>query len=501
MPASPSSPFDIAIIGGGVNGCGIARDAAGRGLSVCLIERDDLASGTSQASTKLVHGGLRYLEHYAFRLVREALIEREVLLAAAPHIIWPLRFVLPHDEGQRPAWMLRAGLFLYDHLGGREVLPGSRALDLTVDPAGAPLQTRLTRAFEYSDCWVDDARLVVLNAVDAAEHGADVRVRTQCLSARVDGAHWVLSLRDANNVPSSVTARALVVAAGPWVGDVVERVLGANTSAPVRLVKGSHLVVRKLYDHDRAYMFQNPDGRIVFAIPYEHDFTLIGTTDEEYTGDPATPMISPGEVDYLLASVNRNLRTTIDRNAIVRTYAGIRPLYDDGASAAKDATRDYVLDLDANNGTPPRLTIYGGKITTYRRLAEHAMEKLAPFFPAARGAWTARAPLPGGDFPVLSFATLVADIERECPFLGHAHARRLARLYGTRAMRFLQGARRTEDLGRSYGPELSEAEVNYLVTHEFARTADDVLWRRTKMGLRLSPAEAAQLTERLGEQR
>jgi glycerol-3-phosphate dehydrogenase len=498
MPASPPSPYDIAIIGGGVNGCGIARDAAGRGLSVCLIERDDLAAGTSQASTKLVHGGLRYLEHYAFRLVREALIEREVLLAAAPHIIWPLRFVLPHDTGQRPAWMLRAGLFLYDHLGGREMLPGSRALDLTADPAGVPLQARLTRAFEYSDCWVDDARLVVLNAVDAAEHGAEVRTRTRVVTARVDGENWTLRLRDSAGAEAAIAARALVVAAGPWVGEVVEGVLGATTSAPVRLVKGSHLIVHKLYDHDRAYMFQNPDGRVVFAIPYEHDFTLIGTTDEEYTGDPATPMISPGEVDYLLASVNRNLRAPADRSAIVRTYAGIRPLYDDGASAAKDATRDYVLDLDAADGAPPRLTIYGGKITTYRRLAEHALDRLAPFFPAAGRPWTARAPLPGGDFSALSFAGLVADIERACPFLGHAHARRLARLYGTRAMRFLQGARRSEDLGRSYGPELSEAEVSYLVAHEFARTADDVLWRRTKTGLRLSPAEAAQLKDRLG---
>lgn len=498
MASSPSPIFDLAVIGGGVNGVGIARDAAGRGLKVCVIERDDLASGTSQWSTKLVHGGLRYLEHYAFRLVREALIEREVLLGMAPHIIRPLRFVLPHDEGQRPAWMLRAGLFLYDHLGGREVLPSSTSVDLTTDAAGAPLVERLTRGFEYSDCWVEDARLVVLNAMDARERGVDIRTRMSCLAARVVDGLWHLAIRTADGaMTESIAARGLVVAAGPWVGQVVQGVLGANTSAPVRLVKGSHIVLPRLFDHDRAYIFQNPDGRIVFAIPYEHDFTLVGTTDEEYTGDPATPAISDKETDYLIASMNRNFRRQVTRADIVWTYAGIRPLYDDGASAAKDATRDYVLDVSTSEGAP-RLTVYGGKITTYRRLAEHAMEKLAPHFPSVGKAWTAGATLPGGDFPVLSFAGLVADFQRAYPFLDHAHAVRLCRLYGTRAVRVLSGAARMEDLGRSYGAGLTDAEVDYLVAQEFARTAHDILWRRTKLGLRLSRDQASALAERLG---
>lgn len=494
MTAAPT--FDLAIIGGGVNGCGIARDAAGRGLKVLLVEKGDLASGTSQWSTKLIHGGLRYLEHYAFRLVREALQEREVLWGMAPHIAWPLRFVLPHDTGQRPAWMLRAGLFLYDHLGGRELLPASKSLDLTKDAAGAPLAPFLTRGFEYSDCWVDDARLVVLNAIDARERGADIRTRSPCLSARVVDGLWHVTSRTGPEETTD-TARALVVAAGPYVGEVVETTLGANTSAPVRLVKGSHIVTKKLFAHERAYMFQNPDGRIVFAIPYEHDFTLVGTTDVEVTGDPSNPTISEDEVDYLLAAVGRNLKVPPTRADIVWTYAGIRPLYDDGASAAKDATRDYVLDLDAGSGRPPKLTIYGGKITTYRRLAEHAMEKLSPHLPGIGAAWTSGATLPGGEFPVNGAATLTNDILGVHPYLERAHARRLVRQFGTRAMRVLDGATRPEDLGERYGADLTEAEVRYLVDHEWARAAEDVLWRRTKLGLRVDAGEAARLAERL----
>jgi glycerol-3-phosphate dehydrogenase len=410
-----------------------------------------------------------------------------------------MRFVLPHDEGQRPAWMLRLGLFLYDHLGGRDVLTGSRAIDLRTDEAGAPLQPRLTRGFEYADCAVDDARLVVLNAVDAAERGADIRTRTSVTGARREDGFWRLTLRGASGATEEIAARALAVAAGPWVGSVLRDALGVPTAAPIRLVKGSHLVLRKLFDHDRAYMLQNPDGRIVFAIPYEQDFTLVGTTDVEFAGDLAAPAISEAEITYLLHTLERNFRRAPQRADIVSSFAGIRPLYDDGASAAKDATRDYVLDLEQGlAGDLPRVTVYGGKITTFRRLAEEALDRLAPWFPGASGAWTRAAPLPGGDFPVLSFAGLVADLERRYPFLGHAFARRVARLYGTRAARFLEGAAKREELGRDFGHDLTEAEVGWLKNHEFAMTSDDILWRRTKLGLRVAPAEVRALAEHVG---
>src|SRR5262245_33199836 len=377
-----NATYDLAVIGGGVNGCGIARDAAGRGLSVILFEQADLAGATSSASTKLIHGGLRYLEHFRFRLVRESLVEREVLLKAAPHIVSPMRFVLPHHRGLRPWPVLRLGLFIYDHLGGRAILPPTRTLDLTKDEAGRALRPEFVRGFEYSDCWVDDSRLVVLNAVDAAERGAAIHTRTKCLAAVRQGESWRLTVLDVDSGSRrEVTARAVVNAGGPWVSQVMQEVARLNAPARIRMVKGSHIVVDRLFDHDRAYIFQNADGRICFAIPYEGDFTLIGTTDEDFSGDPTAVAISDGETDYLLQMVSAYLRQPVGPDRIRWTYSGVRPLYDDGASTASDATRDYILKLDAA-GAAPFMTVFGGKITTYRRLAEHALEQLARFFPS-----------------------------------------------------------------------------------------------------------------------
>ena len=482
--------FDIAVIGGGINGVGIARDAAGRGLSVLLAEQGDLAGATSSASTKLVHGGLRYLEQYEFRLVRESLSEREVLLCNAPHIIWPLRFVLPHHAGLRPWWMIRLGLFLYDHIGGRRLLPASRSVNLRRDPAGEPLKPEYSRGFEYSDCWVDDARLVVLNARDAARRGADIRVRTRVLKARREDATWRLWLRD-DTGGSEVFARVLVNAAGPWVSDVLSGVIGQNAPTAVRMVKGSHIVVRRLFDHDRCYIFQNADGRVCFAIPYEADFTLIGTTDEDYRGDPAQATISSAEEAYLLDAAGAYFRRPIDPGSIVWRYAGVRPLRDDGASAAQEATRDYVLELDGS--TAPLLSVFGGKITTYRRLAEAAMARLAVFFPAMAGAWTARAPLPGGDFPWDGATALCREIALYYPFLPDPTLRRLVRSYGTDAAVMLGIAADEADLGCHFGAGLYAREVKWLMRHEWARTAEDVLWRRSKLGLRLTTQQAAAL--------
>lgn len=488
--------YDLAIIGGGINGCGIARDAAGRGFSVHLSEMNDLASGTSSWSTKLVHGGLRYLEYYEFRLVREALIEREVLLRAAPHIIEPLRFVLPHHSGLRPAWLLRLGLFLYDHLGGREILPGTRMLDLTRDETGKPLRPGLFRkGFEYSDCRVDDARLTILNACDAAARGAVVETRTKAVSATRGADGWRVSLCDAAGGTREIRAKVLVNAAGPWVAEVLDGCLPAGEArahARVRLVQGSHIVVPKLYDHDRCYIFQNRDGRIIFAIPYQHDFTLIGTTDQDYHGDPAMVAATEAEIAYLIGAAGEYFEKPIRREDVVWTYSGVRPLYDDGASEAKAATRDYVFDLDAAEPGAPLLSIFGGKITTYRRLAEAVLERLAPHLPERRGApagWTARAPLPGGDFPVTGRVALAAELQRDFPFLGADQAARYARSYGTRARRFLDGAQRIEDLGHAFGGGLTEAELRYLHAGEWARSGEDVLWRRSKLGLHLSAAE------------
>jgi glycerol-3-phosphate dehydrogenase len=496
--------FDLAIIGGGVNGCGIARDAVGRGNSVFLCEMNDLASGTSSWSTKLVHGGLRYLEYYEFRLVREALIEREILWQIAPHIIRPLRFVLPHHSGLRPAWLLRLGLFLYDHIGGRNLLPPTRSVDLTRDEVGKPLvRNRYVTGFEYSDCFVDDARLVVLTARDAADRGAEIRTRSRAVEIRQQDKIWNLTVEDAfTGARSTIQARALVNAGGPWVENVLASGAGVNARAKVRLVQGSHIVVPKLYEHDRAYMFQNSDGRIVFAIPYQNDFTLIGTTDRDYEGDPAKVKASAEEIKYLCDSVSEYLAKQVRPEDVVWTYSGVRPLYDDGASEAKAATRDYVFELDTPGGAP-LLSIYGGKITTYRRLAEEALERLAPYLRSstpredvkAREGWTAKSPLPGGDMDVSAIPALSTELVRNYPFLTPAHANRLAHAYGTRATKLLGSAKSMADLGVSFGAGLTEAEVRYLMASEWACTAEDIVWRRSKLGLLMSVAEIAALDD------
>ncbi|MGE0768759.1 MAG: glycerol-3-phosphate dehydrogenase [Hyphomicrobiaceae bacterium] len=484
--------FDLAVIGGGVNGCGIARDAAGRGLSVLLVEKGDLAGGTSSASTKLIHGGLRYLEHYEFRLVSEALSEREVLWSIAPHIVRPLRFVLPHHRALRPVWMIRLGLALYDHLGGRRLLPKSRSLDLTRDPAGRPLRREFRRGFEYSDCWVDDARLVVLNAIDAARRGADIRVGTKMTGAASDGSGWRLTLKEEGSERTTTEfARVLVNATGPWVESVLTAGLRRNTRAHVRLVKGSHIVVPSLFEHSRAYIFQNADGRIVFAIPYEQDFTLIGTTDVEFSGDPAAVSIDKSEVDYLCEAVSGYFARPVDPTDVVWQYSGVRPLYDDG-DAAQAVTRDFVLELDADERAP-LLSVFGGKLTTYRRLAEAALGKLEPWLDGAGPPWTRDAHLPGGDFPVAGFDELIAALSRSWDFISAPLLRRLVAAYGTRTAELLAGCTQMSDLGAHFGGGLHAREVQWLMDEEWARTADDVLWRRSKLGLRLAPAEQAAL--------
>ena len=499
MATGTSNPvFDIFVIGGGINGCGIARDAAGRGWSVYLCEKGDLASATSSASTKLIHGGLRYLEYYQFRLVREALLERETLWRIAPHVIWPLRFVLPHHKALRPAWLLRVGLFIYDHLGGRKLLPPTRTIRLRSDPAGAPLKPEFTLGFEYSDCWVEDSRLVALNARDAANRGALINPRTNCLGAHRDGSVWRLTLKDEQTGGiSTVQASTLVNAAGPWVGEVLQNNLHMNAPATVRLVKGSHIVVSRLYEHDRCYFFQSPDRRIFFAIPYEGDFTLIGTTDLDFSGDPATVSASSDEIDYLCKAASDYFRKPVTKDMVKWTYSGVRPLYDDGASEAQAATRDYVLKLDAAKGAPALLNVYGGKITTYRKLAEAALALLKPYLPAEQQAagWTANAPLPGGDFPVEAFDSQVSDVRTRYPFLSPRFARRLTRAYGTLVPKVLNDAKSLTDLGRAFGADLTEAEVRYLMASEWAQSAADVVWRRSKLGLRLSRSEIDEIDD------
>ena len=491
---------DIFVIGGGINGCGIARDAVGRGYSVYLAEMKDLASGTSSWSTKLIHGGLRYLEHYEFRLVREALMEREVLWKAAPHIIRPMRFVLPHHKGLRPAWLLRLGLFLYDHIGGRKLLPATKTLDMRTDPAGKPLKPLFTRAFEYSDCWVNDARLVVLNARDAADRGATIRTRAKVTSARRTGDHWTVTVEDMRGGGSEqVKARLVVNAAGPWVDRVLAGPIGQNDVHHVRLVQGSHIVVRSKFADPRAYFFQNKDGRIIFAIPYHDDFTLIGTTDRDYKGDPADVAISDEEVTYLCDAASEYFAEPVRPSDIVWTYSGVRPLFDDGASKAQEATRDYVLTTEGGQGTAPLLNVFGGKITTYRRLAESMLEKIEALIGRKGPAWTASATLPGGDFPVDGFGAQVSALRRDHPFLDQRAAERLCRLYGTKARKVLGSARSKADLGRDFGGDLSEAEVRYLMENEWAVTAEDVLWRRTKRGLVTTAEEAASLDRYMDE--
>ena len=515
--------FDLFIIGGGINGCGIARDAAGRGLSVGLAEMNDLGSATSSASTKLFHGGLRYLEYFEFRLVREALIERETLLKAMPHISWPMRFVLPYHKdmrfesntptskllglimpwmkGRRPAWLIRLGLFMYDHLGGRDILPGTKTLDLTGSKEGAPLQDRFAKAYEYSDCWVEDTRLVVLNARDAEAHGARIMTRTQVISATCEDGIWRIETRNTeNNEVTTHHARMLVNAGGPWVGDIIQSKVRLNSREGVRLVRGSHIVTKRLYDHDKCYFFQGTDGRIIFAIPYETDFTLIGTTDAEHDDPSKTPVCTPEEQEYLLDFANQYFKRQLTRDDVVWTYSGVRPLYDDGASSATAATRDYTLKVDTSTGAP-MLNIFGGKITTYRRLAESAMEKVSAQLGLADRKWTAGVPLPGGDFAVDGVARLVADLKTSYPFLTDFWALRLVRAYGTEAVDVLGTAKDADDLGRDFGATLTEAEINWLMTHEYARTAEDVVWRRNRLGLRLSAKQTQEIDDWMAQRR
>ncbi|WP_407180830.1 glycerol-3-phosphate dehydrogenase [Bradyrhizobium sp. STM 3562] len=489
---------DVAVIGGGINGAGIARDAAGRGLKVLLCEKDDFAEGTSSRSGKLVHGGLRYLEYYEFRLVREALIEREVLLASAPHIIWPLRFVLPHSPEQRPAWLIRAGLFLYDHLGGRKRLPASRSLDLADAPEGQALRPEFGRGFEYSDCWVDDARLVILNLIDAAQNGARVLPRTRAVRAyRAEGV-WRLEMQNEQGNAEVVSARALVNAAGPWVQHVVQGVAGVNSTYSVRLVKGSHVVVPKFWRGAHAYLLQNDDRRVIFVNPYEDDFALIGTTDIPYDGRPEDVAVDDAEVVYLLRILRRYFCNAPDVRDIVHAFSGIRPLYDDNAQNPSAVTRDYVFEVDGALGAPPLLSIFGGKITTYRKLAEHALERLRPWFRNLPSAWTARKPLPGGDISG-TFAEFAAALARDYPGLPLSVVLHYARLYGTRARGLLGGARSCADLGRHFGGNFYEREAAYLRQTEWATRADDFLDRRTKHGLRLTPAQRAAFEAEFGK--
>ncbi|MEL6206811.1 MAG: glycerol-3-phosphate dehydrogenase [Pseudomonadota bacterium] len=520
---SSETVTDLLVVGGGINGCGIARDAAGRGLSVTLVEMSDLASATSSSSTKLFHGGLRYLEYFEFRLVREALIERETLLRAMPHISWPMRFVLPYHhsqrfegdtptsrllntvmpwmKGRRPSWLIRLGLAMYDGLGGRKILPATRTLDLRRRPEGAPLKDMFEKAYEYSDCWVEDSRLVVLNARDAQARGAEIKTGTKVISAEAADGIWTVTLQDVETgAQDTRRAKMIVNAGGPWVADIMRGKMRRNTGQNVRLVRGSHIVTRKLFDHGKCYFFQGKDGRIIFAIPYETDFTLIGTTDQEHSDPDLSPEITDAERDYLLAFASEYFKKPVTVEDVVWTYSGVRPLYDDGAKSATAATRDYVLTVD-NGAGAPALNVFGGKITTYRRLAESALEKIVPHFPGTSGAWTAGVPLPGGDFPVKGVGKLIAALQAEYPFLTERWATRLVRAYGTEARDILGSARAAADLGQDFGSTLTEAEVRWLMSREFARTADDVLWRRSKLGLRLSPTEAQALGAWMTEQR
>ncbi len=490
--------FDLFVVGGGINGCGIARDAAGRGYSVCLAEMGDLASGTSSAATKLIHGGLRYLEYYAFRLVHEALGEREVLWAMAPHIIKPLRLVLPHHKGLRPAFVLRSGLAIYDYMGGRKRLPPTRTINLKRDEAGKVLKPDFGLAFEFSDCWVDDARLVVLNARDAADRGAEIMTRTEVISVRREDDHWQVRVKDTDSGETSeISARMLINAAGPWVDMVTSHVSGPEVPQRVRLVKGSHIVVKRLFDHERCYFFQNSDGRIFFAIPYEGDFTLIGTTDLDYEGDPGTVAITSDEISYLLDGANDYFDTPVTRDQVVWAYSGVRPLFDDGASTAQEATRDYVLKIETKPGEPPLLNIYGGKLTTYRRLSEHVMQKVDTELERVTKPWTAGSALPGGDFDVDGFDAEVDKLRAAYAFLPREMAERLVRAYGTLAPNVLGVAETPADLGEDFGAGLTEREVEYLIAHEWAKTLDDIVWRRTKLGLKLGERDLKALASYL----
>ena len=507
------APFDLFIIGGGVNGCGIARDAAGRGLTVALAEAGDLAGATSSASTKLLHGGLRYLEYFELRLVRESLAEREVLLRSMPHIAHPMRFILPLDpdmrfdtatpasrvlglvmpwlKGRRPSWLIRAGLWAYDHMGKREILQGTTTLDLKRTPEGVGLDRRLTRAFEFSDVWVDDARLVVLNAKDAARQGAEIMVRSRVQHAARDGKLWRIEMSDGR----VFHARGLVNAAGPWVSKVLSSVLGRNDPRTVRLVRGSHIVTHRLFDHDKAYFLQGKDGRIVFMIPYERDFTMIGTTEAAHEGDARGAKPSAEEIDYLIDFANQYLDTPISPADIVHRFAGVRPLIEDGGGNATAASRDYTLELDAEG--PPLLSVFGGKITTYRKLAEAALGQLAPYLTMS-APWTEETPLPGGYTPGRK-AAQVRGLMESMPFLTRAEALRLVTLYGRDAADIFIDVVGPTDMGRHFSHGVTEAELRYLVREEFARTAEDILWRRTKLGLVMTPQEQQEIADWLRE--
>jgi len=501
MPTStlPTPPlaevYDIAVIGGGINGVGIAADAAGRGLSVFLCEKDDLASHTSSASSKLIHGGLRYLEHYEFRLVREALAEREVLLAKAPHIVKQMRFVLPHRPHLRPAWMIRAGLFLYDHLGKREKLEGSKSLKFGPD---SPLKSEITKGFEYSDCWVDDARLVVLNAMAAREKGAHVHTQTRCVSARRTKGLWHLHLERADGSLFSIRAKALVNAAGPWVAKFIRDDLKMDSPYGIRLIQGSHLIVPKLYEGEHAHILQNEDQRIVFTIPYLNHFTLIGTTDREYTGDPAAVAITEAETDYLLKVVNAHFKKQVSRDDILHSYSGVRPLCNDESDNPSAVTRDYTLALSGSGEEAPLLSVFGGKLTTYRKLAESALAQLAPYFSHIKPTWTATATLPGGE-DMTTPQALCAKIRDTFDWIPTEIARRWATSYGSRTWRMLEGVQGLSDLGEHIGGGLYTREVDYLCSEEWATTAHDILWRRSKLGLFTTPDEQQKLAAYLSK--
>lgn len=495
--------YDLLVIGGGVNGAGIARDAQGRGMKVLLVEAGDLAGATSSASTKLIHGGLRYLEYYEFHLVREALREREVLLGIAPHIIWPLDFCLPYVPSIRPAWLIRIGLFLYDHLGPMKKLKRSGGLDLTEHAYGIPLKATVKKGFRYADCWVQDSRLTVLNALDAAELGAHILTRTACTNLKVENGVWRAELRDAENGETTqVTAAMVVNAAGPWVHDVLQgnRLVKEGVTHNIRLVKGSHIIVPKMFDGPQAYILQQPDKRIVFAIPYEEKFTLIGTTDVEYHGDPGYPSIDADETRYLCDCVNRFFKAGVSPQDVVHSYSGVRPLLEDGKGSASAVTRDYKLELDLDLGAPI-LSVFGGKITTYRHLAEEAVNSLVRHWgkatdnPLSLKAWTGTVALPGGDILEGDFQAFVAGEEKRYPWLSSDMIMRYARAYGTRMDRFLDGATSLESLGQHFGNGLYEAEVDYLIKYEWARTVDDILWRRSKMKLHVAPATVARLED------
>ena len=485
--------FDLLIIGGGINGAGIARDAAGRGHKVALVEQGDLASATSSASTKLIHGGLRYLELFEFRLVREALIERERLLAIAPHIIQPMQFVLPHVTGLRPRWQIRCGLFLYDHIGGRHRLPASHGVSLAHGPWAGTLQPQLTHGFTYSDCWVDDSRLVILNAMDAAQRGTVIRTHTRFVGASVQDGRWRARVEDtASGEQSTLLARTIVNAAGPWVEDVLRHVPRSANETQIRLVKGSHIVVPRMYEGEHAFLLQHPDGRVVFTIPYQQEFTLVGTTDVPYEGNPADATISDDEVRYLCETVNEYFVRSISPSDVRWTYAGVRPLSDDESTNVSKVTRDYKLELTAGPGQPALLSVFGGKITTYRRLAEAALQKLHPFLGGSKQGWTDQAQLPGGDLPRGDFSAFLEGVQRRWPFLPAAVALRLARSYGTRISQIIGGAKTLEDLGTHFGAGLTRAEVDYLRAHEWARSGEDVLWRRSRLGLHMTAEERSE---------